>query len=61
MQLDIILTFRKQNEHTEQIISSGKKNSLKNFAEAYIHATGGKNPVADSLSFFQKLNLSLNK
>jgi hypothetical protein len=37
MQLDIILTFRKQSEHTEQteqIISSGKKNRLKNFAEA---------------------------
>jgi hypothetical protein len=39
MQLDIILTFRKQSEHTEQteqIISSGekKKKRLKYFAEA---------------------------
>jgi hypothetical protein len=34
MQLDIILTFRKQSEHTEQreqIISSGKKKNRLNF------------------------------
>ena len=40
-----------------QIIISSEKRKPHPNADAWIHYTGVKNPVADSLSFFQKLNL----